>query len=73
MIKIRQLLDKKKMTPYALAMKAGVDPAMVYKLIKGKQSDILLSTAFKLADALEVDINELREEKLNKKATDGSQ
>lgn len=58
---VSQLLDEKNMTPYALAMKAGVDPAMIYKLMNGKQTDVLLSTAFKLADALEVDINELRE------------
>ena len=58
---VSQLLDEKNMTPYALAMKAGVDPAMIYKLMTGKQTDVLLSTAFKLADALEVDINELRE------------
>lgn len=63
MKKIDQLLDKKNMTPYALAIKAGVDPAMIYKLISGKQLDVLLSTAFKLADALEVDINEFREER----------
>lgn len=63
MKKISQLLDRKNISPYALAIKAGVDPAMIYKLISGKQPDVLLSTAFKLADALEVDINEFREER----------
>lgn len=63
MNKFSQLLDGKKIKPYTLAMKAGVDPAMVYKLVSGKQTDILLSTAFKLADALEVDINEFREKR----------
>lgn len=63
MNKFSQLLNDKKIKPYTLAMRAGVDPAMVYKLISGKQTDVLLSTAFKLADALEVDINDFRERK----------
>lgn len=62
MNKLRKLLEEKGISPYRLGRMAGVDHAAIYKLIQGKQKDILLSTAFKLADALAVDINEFREE-----------
>lgn len=59
-VKIAELLDKSNMKPYTLSRKAGVDAAMVYRLIEGSQKDIMLSTAFKIADALGVDVNEFR-------------
>lgn len=55
-------MKEKGLTPFKLGKKAGVDHAMIYKLLQGKQKDLMLSTAFKLADALNVDINEFREE-----------
>ena len=59
-VKITELLDKSNMKPYTLSRKAGVDAAMIYRLVEGNQKDVLLSTAFKLADALGVDVNEFR-------------
>lgn len=63
MNKLSKIIIEKGTTPYKLSKKAGVDHAAIYKIIQGKQKDIMLQTAFKIADALEVDINEFREEK----------
>lgn len=63
MKKLDSFMKEKGLTPFKLGKKAGVDHAMIYKLLQGKQKDLMLSTAFKLADALEVDINEFREER----------
>lgn len=59
---LNKLMKEKGLTPFKLGKKAGVNHAMIYKLLQGKQKDLMLSTAFKLADALEVDINDFREE-----------
>lgn len=56
------MVDSKSINPYQLSKKMGVSPTQVHKILTGKSKDMKLSTAFKLADALGVDINEFREE-----------
>lgn len=41
----------------------------LYRLLSGEREDVLLSTAFKLADVLGVDFNEFREEKKDESIT----
>ncbi|WP_417882751.1 helix-turn-helix domain-containing protein [Aerococcus kribbianus] len=58
--KIQHIVDSKDISPYQLSKKMGVSPTQVHKILTGKSKDMKLSTAFKLADALGVDINEFR-------------
>lgn len=60
---IVKLINSDDRTMYQLAKEAGVDYALIHRLVNGKvKKNIWLDTAFKLADALGVDINEFREE-----------
>ena len=43
----------------------GISHATLSRIVNGNQKDMKLSTAFKLADALGVDINEFREDEEN--------
>lgn len=62
-IKINELIKNDSRSLYKLAKDAGVDYALLHRLTNGKvKKNIWLDTAFKLADALGVDINEFREE-----------
>jgi len=45
-----------------LSKKTVIDHSTIYRLISGEQEDILLQKAFIIADALGVDINDLRED-----------
>lgn len=59
---IAQLVEEDARTLYQIAKDAGVDYALLYRLTHGKvKRDIYLSTAFKLADALGVSVEEFRE------------
>lgn len=62
--KITTLIKNDERTLYAIAKDAGVDYALVHRLVNGKvKKDVWMGTAFKLADALGVDVNEFRSEK----------
>lgn len=74
---IIKIIKKDSRTLYQLAKDAGVDYALIHRLVNGKvKKNIWLDTAFKLADALGVDINEFREDEedesinSNSKSTD---
>lgn len=54
---INKEIDKKRITMRELSRRAGVTPTVIERLVRGERSDIKLSTAFKIADALEIDIN----------------
>ncbi|HEY4399884.1 MAG TPA: helix-turn-helix transcriptional regulator [Lactobacillaceae bacterium] len=56
-ILINRELERAQITPYKLAKISGVKEAVIYKIIKGEREDIMLSTAKKLAAALQLDIN----------------
>lgn len=61
--KIQQLIGEDPRSLYQIAKDADLDYALLHRLIKGKvKKNIWLETAFKLADALGVDINEFRED-----------
>ncbi|MFK8242845.1 MULTISPECIES: helix-turn-helix transcriptional regulator [unclassified Facklamia] len=58
---IQKYLKEKNMTVYELAKKAGVRRQGIYALRDGRAENLSLKNAFKLADALEVDVNVFRE------------
>jgi putative transcriptional regulator len=59
--KIEKILKDKNMTTYRLAKLSGVNKATLAHIKSGKVKKPLFETICKIADALEVDINELRE------------
>lgn len=64
-MKIRELLIKSKKTLNKISTETGIVHSKLYKIKNGQQHGLKLQDAFKLADALGVDINEFREEKEN--------
>lgn len=63
MYNIEKIIKKSGMTANQIAKKAGIQHTIIYKLINGKIKNIYLSTAIKIADALEISLDEFREEK----------
>lgn len=61
--KLKQLIELSGKSINAIQVEADMKAGALYRLLSGKHKDVTLSTAFKLADALGVDINEFREEK----------
>lgn len=59
--KIEKLLKDKNMTSYRLAQLSGINKATLAHIKSGKVKKPLFETVCKIADALEVDINEFRE------------
>lgn len=59
--KIRTLIKESGATKRQIAIKAGINVHNLYKFLNGNQQGMNADTAFKLADALEVDINKFRE------------
>lgn len=57
---IEKQLIHQKLSVYRLALKAGIDPAMVYRLRDGKAKDLYHGTVVKIADALGVSLDEFR-------------
>lgn len=49
-------------TAYEVAKRAGLTRQAIYAIRDGRKKDITLTTAFKLADALGIDVNEFRKE-----------
>lgn len=58
--KVNKLLKEKQMTRYALAKKAHVSYSVIHALEHGKIKKPSFDLACKLADALEVTVDELR-------------
>lgn len=63
--KIQKQLDKRNKTAYWLSKNTGISESMIYALRKGSTKEISFNKMIRIADALEVDINEFREEKEN--------
>ena len=59
---IERILAEKKISIYRLALNAGLDPAMLYRLRDGKVKDLHFETAKKIAKALDVSLDELGKE-----------
>ena len=58
--KISEKLSERNWTVYKLCLKAGIGPAGIYRLRDGEVKDLYFDTVKKIADALEVSIDELR-------------
>jgi DNA-binding Xre family transcriptional regulator len=58
--KISEILSEKNWTVYKLCLKAGIGPAGIYRLRDGEVKDLYFDTVKKIADALEISIDELR-------------
>ncbi|MDO4680307.1 MAG: helix-turn-helix transcriptional regulator [Aerococcus sp.] len=58
--RIKEKMDEKGYCQASLARKVGLTPAGLSHLLKGETKTMRLSTAFKLADVLGIDVNELR-------------
>ena len=59
--KISEKLAEKNWTVYKLCLKAGIGPAGIYRLRDGEVKDLYFDTVKKIADALEISIDELRQ------------
>lgn len=57
---INDLLIKNNMTSYELAKKTGLTTNTIYQLAKGTSKDVKLSTLIKIADALDISLDEFR-------------
>ena len=58
--KISEKLSERNWTVYKLCLKAGVGPAGIYRLRDGEVKDLYFDTVKKIADALEISVDELR-------------
>lgn len=58
--KIKQLIENSKLSKHQIAEKTGVNHSVIYRLCSGETKEIKITTAFKLADVLGVDVNEFR-------------
>ncbi len=61
--KLTKLIERSGLSVNEIQSKADMKSGALYRLLSGKHKDVTLTTAFRLADALGVDINEFREEK----------
>lgn len=59
---IERILKEKNMTVYELSKRSGVNRQHLYAMRDGRIKSMTLDFAFRIADALEVDINEFRKE-----------
>lgn len=65
MEKLISKIKNSEMTNRQIALRAGVDTSVIYNIVNNKKKDINFSTACKLADVLEISLDDLREEKAN--------
>ncbi|MGX7108328.1 helix-turn-helix domain-containing protein [Facklamia miroungae] len=64
MDRLKELIKKDGRSLYQIAKSSGLAYSLIHNVVNGKtKNTIQLDTAFKLADALGVDVNEFREEK----------
>lgn len=59
---IKRIIVNSGLTKRQVALKAGINVQNLYNFLNGRLKSMDVNTAFKLADALDVDINEFREE-----------
>lgn len=60
---IELILKEKNMSWFQLSKLTGISQSTFSDFKKGRQNDILFSTAIKIADALEVSLDELADRK----------
>ena len=56
---IKQILRKRDIKPYKLAKELNIDISGLYKLLKNKNSNPTIDTLIKLADYLDITLDEL--------------
>ncbi|AXU79043.1 TPA: helix-turn-helix transcriptional regulator [Clostridioides difficile] len=56
---IKQILRKRDIKPYKLAKELNIDVSGLYKLLKNKNSNPTIDTLIKLADYLDITLDEL--------------
>lgn len=60
--KLKEYVDNSGMTVLEIQVKANLKSGKLYRILKRINKDINLSTAFKIAEVLHMDINESKEE-----------
>lgn len=60
--KLQHLVSESGKSANGISKEVGVSHTTIIRLLDGTNKDMKLTTAFKLADALGVDVNEFREE-----------
>lgn len=58
--KLKKILTKKQMTTYQLSKLTGISEQSFSKLRNGKSQDLIFSSVIKIADALDVSLDEFR-------------
>ncbi|MBH6946474.1 helix-turn-helix transcriptional regulator [Clostridioides difficile] len=56
---IKQILIKRDIKPYKLAKELDIDVSGLYKLLRNKSSNPTIDTLIKLADCLDITLDEL--------------
>ncbi|MFL8634459.1 helix-turn-helix domain-containing protein [Clostridioides difficile] len=56
---IKQILRKRDIKPYKLAKELDIDVSGLYKLLRNKSSNPTIDTLIKLADYLDITLDEL--------------
>lgn len=59
--KLRLLIKNSQKSINSIQEETGMKSGALYRLLSGEREDVLLSTAFKLADVLGIDVNEFSE------------
>lgn len=60
--KVIILINESTKSRYQISKETGIPAATLSRIVNGQQKNMELNTAFKLADALGVDINTFRED-----------
>ncbi len=58
--KLKKILTKKQMTTYQLSKLTGISEQSFSKLRNGKSQDLVFSSVIKIADALDISLDEFR-------------
>jgi putative transcriptional regulator len=58
--KLKKILDEKQMTTYQLSKLTGISEQSLSKLRNGKSKDLVFSSVVKIADALDISLDEFR-------------
>lgn len=53
---LRLLIQRRGLTPYSLAIEAGVDKRVIYRLLNGERKGTTFPTAEAIAHALRIDV-----------------
>ena len=63
--KLNELVEQSGKTIRQIQIEADLNSGQLYRILSGVTKDITLTTAFKIADALDVDVNIFRKDETN--------